>query len=77
MSSPQQAVQRFEEIALSGIKALIAQHQADDLDAISQVLGIAAQRLRPEFGDAAANVAWQAVIEWREQADEVRDAKEN
>jgi len=68
------AVDRFEEIALTGIAALIAQHEADDLDAISHVLGIAAQRLRPEFGDRVADAAFGAVIQWREQADEVRDA---
>jgi len=68
------AVGRFEEIALTGIAALIAQHEADDLDAISHVLGIAAQRLRTEFGDRVADAAFGAVIEWREQADEVRDA---
>ena len=63
------AVARFEEIALTGIDALIAQHEDEDIDTISYVLGVAAQRLRTEFGDLVADTAFGAVIEWRESVE--------
>lgn len=63
------AVARFEEHALSGIEALIAQHQEEDLDAIKLVLGISAQQLRPEFGDQVADIAFAALIQWSESVE--------
>lgn len=66
MSDIQAAIDRFGELAASGLEALIEQHAEQDDDAIALVLGIAAQRLRPEFGDSVADVAWNAVATWRD-----------
>lgn len=59
-----EVVDAFTVRALSGMDALIANHQAEDDEAILKVLHLTAAQLRQLYGDTVADCATSAIEQW-------------